>query len=156
MTHHQPIIPAGMTPREAIADAMYRCLLGLDTANLALFESAWSNEHTVLFEMGTNAMHGLEEIKSKMYNLISTLDTHHNISNVRIDAQPGAKTAYMTAYALAQHHRSGEGVDTKSEHLISGAYYFIDVVEDGDGVWRIKEWRMTVAWLDGDRSIVGQ
>ncbi|KAF2167011.1 hypothetical protein M409DRAFT_22450 [Zasmidium cellare ATCC 36951] len=152
----QPTTLAGLTPREAIADAMYRCVIGLDTADLPLFESAWSKDSPVLFDMGTGAMHGLEDIKSKLYNFIAPLDTHHNCSNVRIDAKPGAKTAYLTAYSIAQHHRAGEGVDTSTKHLTSGAQYFLDVVEDGDRVWRIKEWRMTVMWLDGDASIVGR
>lgn len=154
MSH--PTNLAGLSPREAIADAMYRVVIGLDTANLALFQSAWSKDSPVLFDMGTGAMNGLDEITSKMYSFIAPLDTHHSLSNIRIDFQPGAKTAYMTAYALAQHHRTGEGVNTSSQHLTSGSHYYIDVVEDKDGVWRVTNWRMTVVWLDGDGSIVGQ
>ena len=39
-----PITLPSLTPREAVADALYRCLEGLDTNDLTMFKSAWVDE----------------------------------------------------------------------------------------------------------------
>jgi hypothetical protein len=143
------------TTAAAISDALLRVLIGLDTNDRKLYESAWitGGNPDQLFEMG-----GKSTNINDLFNFIGPVDTQHLISNVRVNVEDGnTDEASVTAYAWAQHHRPGEGVQPDSKHLTSGSRYFVDVVRDSaDGLWKIKKWVMTVVWLDGDRSIVGQ
>ncbi|KAK5124770.1 hypothetical protein LTR85_001483 [Meristemomyces frigidus] len=152
-----PISLPSLSPREAVADAMYRCIIGLDMNDWPLTESAWVKDSEASFEMDGYAIVGIDALKAELVDRVGPLVTQHNISNVRVELKDGADTAYMTAYAVAYHFRPGEGVDPATKGLVSGATYHMDVVkEGGDGVWRIKKWGMKLLWLDGDRSITGR
>jgi molybdopterin synthase catalytic subunit len=37
---------------------------------------------------------------------------------------------------------------------MSGGEYFVDLVKERDGLWKIKKWTMKVIWSQGDRSII--
>lgn len=133
---------------------MYRVVIGLDTNDWPLFESGWAGKD-VVFEMNGNPSNGLDAIRDSIFTHIGPLDTTHFINNQRVDAQEGAKTAYLTAYALAQHYKTGEGIDPATKRLLSGSMYFIDLEKDGkDGLWKIKKWSMKIIWVEGDMSIV--
>lgn len=151
-------LPPGLTSltaREAIADALYRCVYGLDTNNIELFESAWAKSPDVCLDMNGTVHSGMDSIRDKVFNPIGPLDTTHTISNMRVDVQDGAKAAKMTAYALAQHFRAGEGLDLTSKHLMSGGIYSIDLTHDShDGLWKVVKWAIKFVWLEGDMSIV--
>lgn len=145
---------ANLSQRDAIADALYRVVIGIDTNDKALFNSGFiSND--VVFEMNGNRMEGLDVIHENMFSNVGPLDTTHFISNVRVDAKEGAETASMTAYALAQHYKPGEGMMPDTKRLLSGSMYWIDVVKDGEsGLWKVKSWIMKIIWVEGDMSIV--
>lgn len=83
------------------------------------------------------------------------MDTTHFISNIRIDVKDdAADTASMTAYAVAQHYRKGEGYDPSTPNLMSGGIYTLDMVKDkNDGLWKIRKWGANMIWRQGDRAV---
>lgn len=150
-----PIAVKTFTTSEAITDSLYRAVIGLDTNDLTLFESAWINKKDAVFEMNGNAMEGFDAIHDNIFKHIGPLDTTHFITNTRIQMEDGANTAILTAYALAQHYKTGEGADPATKRLLSGSMYNIDVVRyDSDNLWKIKKWGMRIVWVEGDMSIV--
>lgn len=151
-----PVSLTGLSPREAITDAMYRVIIGLDTNNLELFDSGWvANGADASFEMNGNVVASLDAIHDNMFKVIGPLDTTHFINNVRVEYKDGADTAYLTASALAQHFGAGEGLAPEAKRLLSGSMYFIDLVKDeGDGLWKVKKWAMKLIWKEGDMNIV--
>lgn len=150
----QPIALASLEAKDAIADALYRAVIGLDSNDRTLWESGWIKNEAV-FDMNGNVMTGMDAINGNIFTHVGPLETTHMINNVRVDHKNGADQAYMTAYAIAQHYRPGEGMNPGTKGLLSGASYFIDVVKDsGDGLWKIKKWTMKLIWVDGDMSIV--
>ena len=77
------------------------------------------------------------------------------ISNVRVDVKDGADTAFLTAYALAQHCPPGKGIEPDGPKLLVGSEYLVDLVKDeGDGLWKIKKWVLNVSWRQGDASVM--
>ena len=152
MAHNINISP--LTPREAVADALYRAILGLDTNDSKLFGSAWMKNGPT-FERDSGVLDGMEAINKDLFMPLSQMDTHHTIGNVRVDIKDDGSTAYMTASALAQHHRRGEGMDPTKKGLLGGTTYLIDLVKDGDdGLWKMKKWVLKINWCDGDLSVV--
>lgn len=152
---NNPIKVKTFTTSEAIIDPLYRAVIGLDTNDLKLFESAFINKKDAVFEMDGYAMEGLDVIHDNVFKGIGPLDTTHFITNTRVQVEDGADTAVLTAYALAQHYRSGEGADPATKRLLSGSMYHVDVVKDNaDDLWKIKKWAMKIVWLEGDKSIV--
>ncbi len=138
----------------AITDALLRILIGLDTNDRKLYEAGWSSsaDPDTVFEMNGKATN-----INTMFDFIGPLDTQHLVSNVRINAGDDDSMVSLTAYAWAQHHRPGEGVQPGTQHLTSGSQYFLDVEKDEkDSLWKVTKWTMKVTWLDGDASIVGQ
>ena len=155
MATNNPIALPGLTTREAIADALYRCVIGLDSNDQQLIESAWDTSNA-FFQIDDIKMEGWQAINDNMIKTIGPMDTQHSISNIRVDVKDGANTAYMTAYSVAQHYRPGEGNKPDAPHLLAGSKYFIDVVKDAsDGLWKVQNWRMNVIWRDGDNSVLG-
>ena len=151
-----PTSLSSLSPREAVADAMYRALLGLDTGDSAMFDASMTNDAVADMGMG-GVMEGVEAINEGIFKRVGPMMTHHNISNVRVDVEDGADTASMSAYAIAQHKRPEEGLDPKAPHLTSGAIYYVDAVKhESEGVWKVKKWVMRLLWLDGDWAVMGR
>lgn len=153
MSH--PINLTALTPREGVADALYRAVIGLDTNDAAMFESAWDKTNA-RFERSTGApLVGMDAINKELFGLVSTMETHHTIGTLRVDIKDDGKTAYMTCYALAQHHRAGEGADPTKKGLLGGTTYFVDLVKDDqDGLWKMTKWVLQLNWSDGDISVI--
>ena len=140
--------------REAITDAIYRCVLGLDTDDKALFDSAFTPDAS--FDLNGKVMSGLDAIHTGCYDPISRLDTTHFISNVRVNVrEDGDSTASMTASALAQHYRHKQGTEPGATRFLTGGLYFLELVKDGqDGLWKIKHWKLQPVWTEGDRGVM--
>ncbi len=148
-----PIVLSSLSRREAIIDALYRIVLGLDTNDAAMFHSAMTQD--MIFDLNGTVLAGLDVVDEKILRPIGPMETTHTISNVRVDAKDGADTATMTAYAMAQHCRQGEGSDPAGKKLMTGGLYYFDLVEDKqDGLWKIKKWSVKLVWRDGDRSVM--
>ena len=131
-------------------------MLGLDTGDTLLFDSAWVADGCT-FDLNGTVLSGLDAIHSDCYNHISKLDTTHTVSNIRINVEEGdnAKEASMTATGVAQHYREGEGLKPDAPRLLAGSQYMLDLVKDGkDGVWRIKHMKLKIVWAEGDWTIV--
>lgn len=140
--------------REAAVDPIYRTVLSLDTNDLALFESAMYPD--AIFDLNGSVMEGVAAIRAGCYDRVNKLDTTHFLSNVRLNLSPCETKASITASALAQHFRAGEGNTPNTAHLTSGSLYFVDVAKDDkDGLWKIKSWRMKLIWTEGDWAVMG-
>ncbi|RSL91046.1 hypothetical protein CDV31_015567 [Fusarium ambrosium] len=143
--------------REAIPDALYRSIIGLDSNDKTIFESAWHQDAEFIYD-GTPPIQGLAAILDTTFKYIGVgLDTTHLVSNVRIDLKDGADAAKMTAHALAQHYRKDEGRKPGAARYLTGNMYWVDLAKDqGDGLWKMTKFDMKVIWSEGDASIVGQ
>ncbi|KAF4962265.1 hypothetical protein FSARC_9654 [Fusarium sarcochroum] len=143
--------------REAVPDALYRSILGLDTNDKEMFQSAWHKDASFVFD-GTPPTEGIDAILNTTFAFVgAALDTTHMVSNVRIDLKDGSDTAKFTAHALARHYRKGEGKNPKAPRFLTGNIYFVDVARDeSDGVWKMKKLEIKMVWCEGDASLLGQ
>ena len=149
----------GLTTREAISDALYRAVLGIDTNDLSLFKSAVVDLQEFSFQMNGGAeMKGEDAIMGGMFNFVGPMATTHSISNIRIEVKDDvATTASMTANAVARHQRQGTGEDPTAPHLTAGGIYTVDLVKDSsDGLWKMKKWVLNTIWRDGDASVMAR
>ena len=64
-----------------------------------------------------------------------------------------ATTAKATCSAMAQHVRPGKGYEPGPNKFTSGGLYLCDVVKVGD-LWKIKSWKATIVWVDGDSTVM--
>lgn len=142
-----------ITEREAVADALYRVVSAFDDNDVSLFNSAMCED--AVFKMGDHVVNGREAMKTQFLDFVGPKDTTHMISNVRVDLKPGAKTASLSAYALAQHCPPGQGCDPSSPYYLSGSRYSLNVVKDEkENLWKVKDWNMKITWLQGDASVL--
>ncbi|ROW08709.1 hypothetical protein VPNG_06371 [Cytospora leucostoma] len=152
-------LPATLSPpltgREAVQDALYRCVLAFDTGDVNLLTSALTTD--AKFKLNDFVMDGLEAIISNSFDRISKLDTTHFITNTRVNLNDDGKTASMTASALSQHYRPGTGHSETGDapRLLAGALYRLDLVKDEDsGLWKIKVWDMKSIWQEGSSAVL--
>ncbi|KAK6376093.1 hypothetical protein LTS17_007344 [Exophiala oligosperma] len=141
-----------LTTRESIVDALYRAIQGLDTNDRALFQSAVTDDMTMEIPfVGSISGPGID----KMFEGVGPMDTTHAISNVRVHVEEDSKTATVTAYAVAQHFKAGEGSDPTSPNLLAGAMYTLALVkDDSQDLWKVKKWVAEIKWRQGDPSIM--
>jgi SnoaL-like domain len=148
-----PHILTSLTEREAIADALYRALLGLDNNDISLFNSAWSGPDAVLDLSGT--VYNLDAIRTHFFEFVGPMDTTHIISNARVDVKDGASTSSLTATTLTQHCPPGRGTEPDSPKFLTGSTHFLDLVKDkSNGSWKIEKWIMKTIWRQGDNSVM--
>ncbi|KAJ3497703.1 hypothetical protein NLG97_g1702 [Lecanicillium saksenae] len=152
-----PTITAMLTPtpstREAIADAMYRCLWGFDTADAELFASSFTKD--CVFDLNGKIMNSLDEIKTKCFDPISKMDTTHFLTNVRVNHVEGETKAVGTSCGLAQHYARGEGMTQDSKSLLVGSLYWYEFEkEESTSLWKIKHWKIKSVWSEGDWAIL--
>ncbi len=155
--------------REAVVDTIARCVSGLDTADRALFQSAFTADAE--FDLNGTVLRGLDAITASCFDIVSKLDTTHMTSNVRTTFAPGGKAATSTATGVAHHYRAGQGLAMAqgdgggtagvTERLVVGSVYSIELVKvDGDGegqgpLWKAKSWRLKSVWTQGDWAVMG-
>ena len=150
-----PIALEGLNTREAITDVLYRCIAAWDHNDRELLKSSMLEDATFSIS-GQGSITGIDTIIEGSLNRVGPLDTLHQITNIRIDVKEGASTASLLANAVAHHYRTGEGVDSASQGLVSGGFYNVDLVKDSnDGSWKIKQFELKLVWTQGDRSVMG-
>ena len=88
-----------LTPREAVADALHRCLLAIDSNDRELFESACLKDESMSVVAGPMAVNGWTAI-SDFFERLFKLVTTHTTSNVRVHLEDGANTAFINAHAI--------------------------------------------------------
>lgn len=145
-----------LTPREAVADAMYRCVLGIDTNNKQLFESAMSKDPTATFIAGPATFTGWNQISS-IFEAVWKVNTLHSVTNMRVNLKDEkADTASLTCHAISYHVRPENAFDVEDTSYTAGSLYDVDLVRDKEdgGLWKILHWRITIQWTTGERSIL--
>ncbi|KAH6843236.1 hypothetical protein B0I37DRAFT_384023 [Chaetomium sp. MPI-CAGE-AT-0009] len=151
-----PLYLPSLSEREAIADALYRGVIGCDHNDTELFNSAWAGED-VSFEIhgdDKKVMSGLSVIRKNILEIVGPMDTTHNTAMVRVNLKDGADTATLTALSTAQHCPAGMGRDPTSPKYTSCGEYSVDLIKDESGIWRIKKLVLRVVWIQGDPSLV--
>ncbi|TVY39481.1 hypothetical protein LSUB1_G003540 [Lachnellula subtilissima] len=150
-----------MTGREAVVDALYRCVMAFDTNDTALFDSSFMPNG--VFEVNGRAMEGLPKIHATGLALIFSVDTTHLVSNVRVHIRTGTmkdgaaeeKEASLTATGLSQHFAGGKGMEPGQNNLMGGSLYRAELTRDMDGLWKFRHLQIKSTWVQGDYSIVG-
>lgn len=149
-----PVVLNQLSPREAVADAIYRITLGFDTNDIDLFKSAVDDK--IIFDRDGRLVEGLDAVMQNIFVPIANLQTHHSISSVRTDFEDGTNVAHAIAYMIAQHYREGEAMDPSKKGLMGGTMNHFDLALDGKtGLWKITKCTMNIKWMEGDASIVG-
>ncbi|KEF55908.1 uncharacterized protein A1O9_07488 [Exophiala aquamarina CBS 119918] len=145
---------AGLSPREAVADALQRCILGLDNNDRDLFESAIVKDESSSFVIGPNTIQGWNAMSESLSRILRLVTTHF-ITSVRVDLKDGTDTASLSAHAQAYHIRPDDAFKQEDTSYTSGGLYFIDLVRDvTDGLWKIKKWEVKLLWTTGDREVI--
>ena len=143
-----------LSRREAVADALHRCVLGLDSDDRDLFESACLTNESMIFIGGGFALEGWTAI-NEIFERVFTLITTHVVSNIRVQLKDGQDTAFLTAHAISYHVRPDDALKQEDTSYTAGSLYSINLVRDGDdGLWKIKRWEIKVLWTTGDKAVL--
>jgi len=152
MTDHVAL--TALNPREAVADALYRCVAGIDSNDLDLFGSACLKNESMTVVAGPINIEGWAAINN-FFSRLFVLVTTHITSNIRIEVKDGANTAFMTANALSYHVRPDDALKHEDTSYTASSLYYIDLIKDSsDGLWKIKKWEIRVLWTTGDRAVL--
>jgi SnoaL-like domain len=144
----------GLSPREAVADALHRCVLGIDSNDRDLFASGYLQDESASFVADTDTIQGFNAVNEAMSKAF-LLNTTHFITNIRVELKDGADTAYMTAHAIAYHVRPDDAFKPEDTSYTAGCLYSIDLVKDTtDGLWKIKTWKAKIQWTTGDIKVL--
>jgi hypothetical protein len=150
-----------LSPREAVADTLYRLTLGLDSNNRALVESACLKTPAMTFTYGPlgnqQTVTGWDAI-SPMFDRVFSLVTTHTVSNVRVELEndDDATTAHMTAHVISYHVREEEAFVAADTSYTASSLYDIELVKDGDDseLWKMKTWGARILWTTGDIKVL--
>jgi len=149
-----PVSLTALTPREAIADALHRVLLGIDSNNQDLFSSACSKTSSMTVIAGGYTISGWTAINDFFLRIFALVTTHIT-SNIRIELKDGADTASMNAHALAYHVKPEDALNVEDTSYTASCLYFLDLVRDGgDGLWKIERWEIKTLWTTGDIGVL--
>ncbi|KAJ5738812.1 hypothetical protein N7493_001967 [Penicillium malachiteum] len=155
----RPVHLPNLTTREAIQDAVYRCIIGFDRHDHEMFESSMTGEDAVFeLKIGSGEPQittGVTAMKEGVLKAVGPLDTLHVVSNFRTNYTEGANTASLTAYAQAQHCPPGRGAEPDGPKFMSGGEYRVDLVKDeSDGLWKAWRFVVDIIWVQGDPSVM--
>ncbi|GKZ36586.1 hypothetical protein AbraIFM66950_007739 [Aspergillus brasiliensis] len=148
--------PPNPQTREDIIDALYRAVLGFDTANTPLLDSALFPDSTL--DINGHVMSGLPTIHKDCYDKVSKMDTTHFLNNIRVSMVDGDENkAKVTASVLVQHYGPGEGMKNDTSRFLGGSLYYCDVERavSGDGLWKLRKWVVKPVWSEGDWGVMG-
>ena len=142
-----------LPPREAVADALHRCILGLDSNDRELFESACVKNETMTVIAGEFNIEGWTAINDFFQKDFALLTTH-TVSNIRVNIKDD-KTAFMTAHTLSYHIRPEDAFKPEDSSYTGSCLYSIDLVKDeNDGLWKIQKWIINLLWSTGDKAVL--
>ena len=60
----------------------------------------------------------------------------------------------MTANALAQHYRAGQGQVPNAERMLAGSTYDVQVAKEASGQWKIKTLVLKITWTEGSWAVM--
>ena len=145
MTHH-------LSTQEAISDTIHRFAYGLDDADADAIASCFVSDAVLDFPWSGKTS-GCDAIVALMMDTVGKVDTMHMVTNVSTKILDDGSSAHATAYALAEHWKTGEGRGLEfSGDLLGGNRYEVDLVKDGKG-WKIKYFKIKAKWIKGDPSV---
>ncbi|KAJ4346682.1 uncharacterized protein N0V89_010613 [Didymosphaeria variabile] len=149
-----PTALTSLSPREAIADAIYRCVRGIDSNDRTLFESACLKTESMTIAVGPTVVQGWVAI-SEFFERVFHIVTTHVISNIRVEVPDGVDTASLTAHAISYHMREEDALKVEDTSYTASSLYDIELVRDeSDGLWKIKKWGFQILWTTGDRAVL--
>ncbi|KAG5925486.1 hypothetical protein E4U42_004246 [Claviceps africana] len=153
-----PISLPGLTQTEAITDALYRVLAGFDRNDLTVFTSAIADGDHVTMELddgtGMPAFKGRAAILTDVFGFVSSLDTTHMATNVRVLIR-GDDKASLVCLVSGQHTPPGRAKEPTGPKYLVGAEYEMQLVRDAaDGLWKIEKWVARVLWAQGDLDVM--
>ncbi|KAI1174100.1 hypothetical protein F4777DRAFT_408863 [Nemania sp. FL0916] len=144
--------------RVAITDCIDRLVLGMDTNDAELFDSALAQNAQWVLHIKT--LVGLQAIHEQCFDSdITKLDTTHYVTNMRIHVEDDGSKAAVTTLYEAHHYRGGRGAVSGSARYSTGGVYFMRLARDGDlaqGDWKITYVKLKPIWTEGDRLLVMQ
>lgn len=151
-------VPVALWPapsaRDAVADAVYRFIMGMDTNDVDLLKSAFVPDCTV--ELKIKSITGLDAFVKEWYEaLIAKTDTTHQVTNMRVHIERDGSKAYISALFTSQHFRGGEGTVLGTPRYDTGGKYYAELVPAAGGLWKIQLFKIGLIWKDGDHSIMG-
>jgi hypothetical protein len=151
-----PTSLSSITPREAVAYAMYRAVVAIDDNKPELFESAMVQSEETTFEViGGRTIQGMKAINAHIVDRLMPMKTTHSVTNVRGDLKDGADTAHLTATVIANHYRPDDTYAPESKACVTGGLYSVNLVMDSsDGLRKIIRWTLQLNWTKGDRSVI--
>jgi len=142
-----------LSPREAVADALHRFVLGADSDNRELLESACLKDESMEFIGGGFHVKGWTAI-NELFQRLFTLITTHTVSNPRIELKD-EHTAFMTAHLISYHVRPEDALKPEDTSYTASTLYSLDLVKSSsDGLWKIKKWDIRVLWTTGDIKVL--
>ncbi|KAF3002467.1 hypothetical protein E8E13_005214 [Curvularia kusanoi] len=142
------------TPCAAVADTLNRCILGIDSNDRALFESACLQTEEMVWIGGGFNITGWSAINA-LFDKLFTLVTTHTISNIRVDVGDDDSVAHLTAHAISYHARPEDAFKEEGQMYTAASLYDIGLVRgEEDGVWRIRRWEAKVLWTRGERALL--
>ena len=144
----------GLSAREAVADALYRCVLGMDSNNRSLFESACLKGEDMVVVAGSIPLHGWAAIDAMMDRVFAIVTTH-TVSNIRVEVKgDDADTAQITAHAISHHVREEDATKLEDTSYTASSLYDIELVKVEAGLWKMKTWLIRVLWTVGDPAVL--
>lgn len=76
------------------------------------------------------------------------------MTNMRINIDNSDTKAFMMCTTLSYHFRKGKGLEPNQPKLLAGSLYYLDLVKDSDGSWKIEDWKAKSTWAEGDWAVV--
>ncbi|CAI6331034.1 unnamed protein product [Periconia digitata] len=150
-----PQTAEALAEREAVQDALHRCILGLDSNDRPLWESSMSkSEETCFVAEPIMNVQGWDNVNTHLQRVFE-LVTMHITSNVRVQLK-SANTASLTCHTVSYHVEPENAYKMEETSFTGYSLYDIDLVKDeGDGMWKIQKWRVKVIRTTGDPATVG-
>lgn len=140
------------TGREAVADALYRCLTAFDLDDETLFDSSFMPDG--IFEINGRPMKGLTEIHNTGLTLVKRVDTTHMATNVRVHMKTETE-ASVTCTVLSQHYPKGKGMEPNQKSLMAGNLYRGELCKEATGLWKFQVLQIKSMWAEGDWEVLG-
>ncbi|OAA68213.1 hypothetical protein SPI_00408 [Niveomyces insectorum RCEF 264] len=149
-------LSTALSPREAVADALHRAILGIDGKDQAVYQSAFVRDDSLTCAIGDTVVNGWANVDGYMQARIFPLVTLHVITNIRVDVKDDqATTASLTAHAVGYHLEPDNAFAVESKPFVSAGIYRMSLVKDSsDGLWKIQSWALDFKWTAGDRRIL--
>lgn len=150
--------------RQAAIDALLRYTDGLDRADAAQFESAFTEnailDLTAFSSLGINyePIHGRSSIIAACMSAVGeALETTHSLTNILVKLNNQNDGAAITCYAEAQHIKKGQAFasDSHDNSLLVKSRYIASVSQQGPD-WKIERLEVVPLWSKGSMSVFGQ